>query len=256
MADETSPSAGDKVTFSLGKNTKFEEVEISGQHLRFPVAYKRQFRMSATYAISSDQVRRCLPSMKLEPIEVRPGVAMLSVEAFEYSEVDGLKPYNEFGTFVPVKYQRDNGPSSDPGAYCLHLPVTTEKARWGGVAIYGFPKIVADIEFTHGDDSTNCAVWHDGETIAELTVKKLDTKHVSDKTICYTYKDGEILRTLVEAEGEAGEGRMKGGASLKLDTHRIAKELKGLGMGGEPLEYQFTPSMYSLLHRPAERLPA
>ena len=94
-----------------------------------------------------------LLSKRLEPIEISPGVGLLSIIAFEYKAIQGLKPYNEFGTFIPVNYRRGDGTLSDPGVYCLHLPVTTEMARWGGVAVYGFPKIAADIEFTHDENA-------------------------------------------------------------------------------------------------------
>ncbi|MCX6654267.1 MAG: acetoacetate decarboxylase family protein, partial [Candidatus Bathyarchaeota archaeon] len=170
--------------------------------------------------------------------------------------IGGLKPYNEFGTFIPVNYRRMDGTLGDPGVYCLHLPVTTERARWGGVAIYGFPKIVADIEFIHNKDATSCSVWHNGMTIVELTVKKAEPKMVTSRSFCYTYKEGKILKTLVETEGLVGTSQSKGGAKIELGTHMISDELRKLNLGEEAVQYQYIPQMYSLLHKPSERLPA
>jgi hypothetical protein len=244
------------VTYSLEKGVKFEDVEFEGQKVRFPVVYSDQSRVSATYTVSLSKAKSMLPSKRLEPIEVKPGVGMLSIIAFEYRSIEGLKPYNEFGIFIPVNYRKGDGSLGDPGSYCLHLPVTTERARWGGVAIYGFPKIVADIEFKHENDAATCVVWHDGNTVAELSVKRVEPKLVTRRSISYTYKDGSLLKTSVDAEGLVGTRQGKDGAKLKLGTHRIAEELMGLNLGAEAVEYQYIPQMYSLLNKPIERLPA
>ena len=242
--------------YSLEKGVKFEAIEFEGVKLRFPIVYSDQSRISASYTISLSKARSVLPSKKLEPIEVKPGVGILNIAAFEYKAIGGMKPYNEFGTFIPVNYRREDGALNDPGVYCLHLPVTTEQARWGGVAIYGFPKIVADIEFIHNKDVVSCSVWHDGKTIADLSVRKLEPKTVTGKSFCYTYKDGNILKTLVETEGLVGTSQSIDGARLELGTHKIADELRNLNLGEEAVQYQYVPQMYSLLHTPSERLPA
>ena len=227
--------------YSLEKEVKFEEITLGDRKMRFPVEYNDQLRISANYTINSEKVKKMLPSKRLEPIEVKPGTALLSIIAYEYHKIQGLNPYNEFGIFLPVNYRRDDGSLGEPGVYCLHLPVTTEMARWGGVAIYGFPKIVAEIDWEHGKNSSSCVVWQDGKTVAKLTVKKLDTKKATQKSICYTYKDGNILKSLVETEGQAGVAREAGGAKIELGDHTIAEDLKKLGMSHEAFEYQYVP---------------
>ena len=240
--------------YSLGKEVKFEEVILGGRKMRFPVEYNDQLRISANFTISSEKARKMLPSKRLEPIETKPDVAILSIIAYEYHKIQGLKPYNEFGTFIPVNYRRENGSLGEPGVYCLHLPVTTEMARWGGVAIYGFPKIMAEIDWEYGKNSSSCAVWHDGKTVAKLTVNKLETKIVTQKSICYTCKDGSILKSLVETEGQVGVARDPAGAKIELGDHKIAEDLKQLGISHEAFEYQYVPKMYMLLHQPSEQL--
>ena len=240
--------------YSLGKEVKFEEVTLGNRKMRFPVEYKDQLRISANFTISSEKARKMLLSKRLEPIEAKPGVAILSIIAYEYHNIQGLKPYNEFGTFLPVNYRGEDGSLGGPGVYCLHLPVTTEMARWGGVAIYGFPKIVAEIDWEHEKNSSSCAVWHDGKNVAKLTVNKLETKIATQKSICYTYKDGSILKSLVETEGHVGFSRKAGGAKLELGDHKIAEDLKQLEISHEAFEYQYIPKMYMLLHQPSEHL--
>jgi hypothetical protein len=242
--------------YSLEKIVKFEDLDFQGSKIRVPIVYSNQFRIAANFTVSLPQAKMLLPSRRLEPIEVKPGVGILSITAFEYKAIHGLKPYNEFGTFLPVNYRRVDGTLGEPGVYCLHLPVTTERARWGGVAIYGFPKFVAEIEFTHEKDATSCNVWHDGKTVAELVVEKVEPKRALNRLICYTYKEGFVLKTLVEAEGLVGTSKSVGGAKITLGTHKIADELRKLGVREEAVEYQYIPQMYSLLHTPSEHLIA
>lgn len=243
------------VSYSLGKNVNFEEVTNAGRTLTFPIVYSEQFRIVANFPISSRKVLKMLPTKQLEPIETKPGTATLTVFAAEYKKVAGLRPYNEFGTFVSVNYRNRDDSLGDPGDYCLHLPVTTEEARWAGVYYYGFPKIVAEIDFKHEKDASSCVVWHDGRTVAEFSVSNVESEMQLDKFFTYTYKDGEVLKTLEEDKGLVGRGRGKGGATLKLGDHMISDELRGLELG-EAFEYSFSPNMYSLLHKPSERLPA
>jgi hypothetical protein len=242
--------------YSLEKRAKFEEVKVGDRQVRFPVEYNDQLNISANYTISSEKARQVLPSKRLEPIEIKPGVAILALEAYEYHKIYKLIPYNEFGAFIPVNYRRDDGTLSEPGTYCYHLPVTTEMARWAGVEVYGFPKIIADIEFQYRGKSTSCVVWQDGETIAKLTVKKIETKMRAGKSICYTYKDGNILKTLVESEGLVGVGHEVDGAKLELGKHRISDDLRALKIGPEPIEYGYVQKKYMLLHKPSEKLKA
>ncbi len=243
-------------SYSLEKRVKFEEVKRGDRQIRFPVEYNDQLRISVNYTVSSEKVRKILPSKRLEPIEIKPGVAMLSLIAYKYNKIYQLKSYNEFGAFIPVNYRRDDGTLSDPSVYCYHLPVTTEMARWAGVEVYGFPKIIADIEFQHRGKSTSCIVWQDGKTIAKLTAKKLETKMMADKSICYTFLNGSILKTLVETEGLVGVSHEAEGAKLELGKYRISDDLRALNISSEPIEYRYVKKMYMLLHKPSEKLKA
>jgi hypothetical protein len=206
--------------------------------------------------ISAENVKNFLLSNILKPVEVKSGLTILSIVAFEYKKIRGLKPYNEFGTFVPVNYRRNDGSMDDPGAYCLYLPVTSEKARWEGVNMYGFPKFVADIEFSHRGHSSTDIVQHDGKNIVELSVRKRKAKIVASRLFCYTYKNGSILKTLIEMEGYVGIGHEAGEVNLKLGDHMVSDEIRKLDLSSEAIDYGYIPKMYSLLHKPGEFLKA
>lgn len=118
------------------------------------------------------------------------------------------------------------------------------------------PQIVAEIDFVHKNDSSTCIVWHDGKTIAELTVSKVEPKAQVGRELCYTFKDGETLKTLVETEGLVGVGNHKGGVTSRLGDHKFGEDLRRLDRGRDALQYSYVPQMYSLLHKPSEHLRA
>ncbi len=237
------------------KDVKIEEVEVSGELVRFPVRYYDQMRISANFPAPIQNVRKLIPSDKLKPVETKPGKTVVVLIAFEYKHLDNIAPYNEFGVFVPVLYKKSDEDQGMLGSYCLHLPVTTERARYGGVAIYGYPKFVADITFEDLGDRVRCRVWADGKYIITLDVKKVETATKTSETYSFTVKDGKILRTLVQTYGLVGTSSIRGGASYILGDHPISTELRSLKIGKTALQYSYMPKLQSLLHKPTLSLP-
>ena len=142
------------------EDVKSEELEYSGRKVKFPFCYIDFSRMSASFPVPTNKVKDALPTERLKPVEIKPGIAMIRFAAMEYRETDRdwLESYNEFGVSVPVQYQSDEDSPEFPGLYVVHLPVTTEEARWGGVEIYGFPKFIAEINFKEEGDMRRCRV--------------------------------------------------------------------------------------------------
>ena len=60
-------------------------------------------------------------------------------------------------------------------AYVWQLPVTTERARRGGVDMYGYPKFLADISFSREKDALACTLSEGGKNILVLKGQKLQT---------------------------------------------------------------------------------
>lgn len=249
---------GDELTeekLKFFEGVKFEELEYFGRSFKFPVCYIDLSRISAFFPAPANRVKDALPTERLKPVEIKPGIAMVSFTGFEYREIDRLEPYNEFGVSVPVQYKRDEGSQGLPGLYVVHLPVTTEEARWGGVELYGFPKFIAEISFEDSGEMRRCRVRAEGKDIITLEVKKLDTSLVSDDLYAYTVKDGQLLRTHAQTKGQLGTSSLPGDASYKLGNHHIAKELQRLEIGGTALRCSYSPKMQMMLHKPGQKLP-
>jgi len=234
---------------------KLEEIEVFGVRVRFPVRYFDWSSITAAFPAPADKVREALPSDKLKPVQVTPGIATVALIAMEYRAVEGLAPYNEFAVMVPVMYETSANVPGLPGYYVLHMPVTTEEARLAGVEIYGFPKFIAEISFEDAGKMCRCRVRAEGKDIIILEVDKLVTEPQSEDIYTYTVKHDQLLRTLVQAQGQNSISDVRGGASYTLGDHPIAEELRALEMDKTSLLHRYAPQMRSMLHQPGERLP-
>ena len=234
---------------------KIEEIEISGVRVRFPIRYFDSSMIAATFPAPAARVQEVLPSDRLKPVQLMPGTAAVALAAMEYRHIDGLAPYNEFGIMVPVEYQPADNVPGLPGLYVVHLPVTTEEARWGGVEVYGYAKFMAEISFEDAGEVRRCRIRAEGKEIITLEVKKLVTGPQSSELYTYTVKEGQLLRTLVQQQGQVGTSDVSGGARYTLGDHPIADQLRALEMDETSVLHQYVPQMQSMLHLPGERLP-
>ncbi len=60
-------------------------------------------------------------------------------------------------------------------AYVWQLPVTTERARRGGVDMFGSPKFIADISFSRGQGCAGLHACEGGKNILVLKGQKVQT---------------------------------------------------------------------------------
>jgi len=113
-------------------NLKFEDIEVGGFRFRFPIRYFDYSLMGAAFPSPITKMQKVLPSEKLKPVETTPGIATVALIATENRIIDDMGPYNEFDVMIPITYETADKGSGLSGFYCLHLPVTTEKALIGG----------------------------------------------------------------------------------------------------------------------------
>lgn len=229
--------------------------------LRLPVYYYDNSLMSAVFTASTTEVRALLPSAEMHPVEIVPGRCLVSFTAFEYRDTD-IHPYNEFSIAFVIRFGKRSLPLWSLGRMalqrCFHvyvwqLPVTTEIARWGGVELYGYPKFVADIDFTREPAAFVCNLGEDGKQILTLRGAKRDTsqgKRLRFKT--YSLIDDIPLCANVYANPiEYAEAIRPNDVTLELGReHRIARRLRQLELGSRPLLYQYSPRNELILFAP------
>lgn len=251
-------------TFFSG--VKIEQVDLStGARIGLPVRYFDWTAIMAHFPVPVVTVQKLLPTEKLKPARLAPGTAILSLVAMEYRRIADVAPYNEFGIMVPALYAPavilPGLPLLFPhwfkrfGLYVHHLPVTTQEAYDFGVEIWGYPKIVAEINFEDTDQVRRCRLRAEGKDILTLEAPKLATRARPMNFYSYTVKNGQLLRTLIQTRGQFGIARFRGCASYTLGDHPIAGELRALGIGKKAVECLYATQVQSMLHPASKRLP-
>jgi len=105
----------------------------------------------------------------LPPVFEMPSEPLVHVFVIDYYKMAAwsIEPYREVAVFLLGKYK------GEEMWHCITMPVTSDRARIGGIRNLGYPKVMADITFNHNAPIYSGIMKVDGKTILELT---LDTK--------------------------------------------------------------------------------
>ena len=202
---------------------------------------------SASFRVPFNKAKKLMPSPKISPIEYSPGFAEIIIQANEFRHIDILYPYNEVAVAIPISYHIGSKNSISSGLWYLHLPVSTEDARWGGVENYGFPKFVAEIEFDSNINTQQCTVTHNGGNILTIKAKTIDTQFQEWKYDNITMNDGRLLHSSLSVKGQKGIDETVGGAIISFGDHPIAEELQSLEMGFTSFRHAYMPKIQAIL---------
>jgi hypothetical protein len=211
--------------------------------------------MSVSILAPIQRIIAILPSKRMKPYRITPWHGAVSIAAYEYRECD-LGPYNEVSIGIPVTIDEQTpmftgslrGMPKAPMSYSHHLPVTTEIARVVGAEFAGYPKFIADIEFTEEDNWLICELKADNQNVLTVSGRKLETKRLPRYRVNpITFRRGYILRSeFVISERDMGNSKSGKDVVMELGEHRIAEELKDLKLG-RVLGYGYCPQAQGIL---------
>ena len=223
--------------------TKQFEFSWQGQPAKLPVFYYDNTSITAIYTARTDRVQALLPQAALRPIELYPGRSLVAFTAFEYRESD-IDPYNELSISLMATLGRRPIPGVTVlgqlarrcfSAYVWQLPVTTEKARVGGVELYGYPKFLADITFEREPDWLSCQLSVGGQRILGLRGRSLSTSRGAlTRYVTYSFKDGiPLVANVLTDPLEYGENRTGRGVEVR-SVPRSPNRRAAPGAGSQP----------------------
>ncbi len=226
------------------------------------------------YAMSSARLTMIAPSRalrgrlpeQLAPLEIAPGLGVVSLMLFRYDVCD-IDFYTEAAVGVAVRPARHGGPgvadlASALGddhihAYVLALPVNTEIAQVRGHDGYGFPKWVTDLDVSVGEERTTARIANGdggvdvGFSAATPKQKRFPSGERVSTLTSYTRRDGAWHSTLNQTNVLAGgSSLLPRGFDLTLGEGRMADDLRSL----KPLRairFDATTSAQAALHMPA-----
>lgn len=225
----------------------FEEVRqhsvnITGGSVRVPILYQDVFTIAASFVAPVLPLRNLLPTSKLEPLQVMPGKGLLTFMAFDYKETS-IGPYREFAIAVPARYEpRYDVPllpvlrmaaSLSFEAFIWQLPLTSEVGLHAGIDIWGFPKFIAEIDFSESEKSISCSLSEKDEHILTLEVglSRPKVKSYFDFNT-YTVKGDDLLFTQVRGiSGNIGKSYLPGSARLSLGEHPLSRQIREVAPG-------------------------
>lgn len=234
------------------------QVPHADYDVKLPIFYYDNTGMSAIYTASTAAVRQRLPSAGMHPVELYPGRCLVVFSAFEYRRTD-IGPYNEFSVSVLISHGKPAIPGlttlactlrNEFTAWVLHLPVTSERARKGGVEMAGYPKFLADIDFTRGDGFNSCTVRENGRLILTMTGKQVTTAPGRQaRYVIHTQKDGiPLSANLYINPTQYRQTLGRGNTRVEIsDEHPVGAGLRALDIGSTPLLYQYMPSYEAIL---------
>ncbi|HPA71726.1 MAG TPA: acetoacetate decarboxylase family protein [Spirochaetota bacterium] len=226
-------------------------------NVRLPIFYYDCSSMSAIYTASTKLVRPHLPD-GLHPVEIFPGRCLVTLSAFEYRDSD-IGAYNEFSVAALVRHGKKPLPlvpvissmmKKSFEAFIIHLPVTSERARHGGVELGGYPKFLADIDFRKNQGLTECTLSLKKDRIVTMRGRNLKTgAYGKIKYTIYTRLGGCLVNSVMHINPHQFAQSLSGNtAAIEVGGgHAICGLLSGIKLGKKPLVYQSIPSFEAIL---------
>ncbi|WP_409464628.1 acetoacetate decarboxylase family protein [Amycolatopsis sp. GA6-003] len=209
-----------------------------------PNFYYRISTARLTMLAPAKAIRARLPK-ELDPLEIAPGLGIVSAMAFRYDVCD-IDFYTEAAVGIAVKPARHGGglgfldlvaglKNDSLHSYVLSLPVSTEIAQVRGHDGYGFPKWVTRLDVDIDPQRTSFRVANDqgGLDLALSAPTPKQTarrtgEHVSTLT-SYTTIDGAWHSTTSQINLlSSGATRFPRGLDLRLGEGRMSEDLRSL----------------------------
>lgn len=208
-----------------------------------PNFYYRMSSTRITMLAKSRAVRARLPR-ELAPLEVAPGLGLISVVFFRYDVCD-IDFYTEVAVAVAARPARHSGPgvvdlvaglnNDHLHSYVLSLPVSSEIAQVRGHDGYGFPKWVTGIDVDIDATRTTARVANDegGTDLALAAPTPKEKRYASGERVStltsYTTIDGAWHSTLTQINTlGAASASLPRGIDLELGKGRLSDDLRSL----------------------------
>ncbi|NYI45832.1 hypothetical protein BJ993_002912 [Nocardioides aromaticivorans] len=196
-----------------------------------------------TMLAPSRAVRRRLPD-ELAPLEVAPGLGLISLMFFRYDVCD-IDFYTEAAVGIAVRPARHGGlglvdtvaalKNDDVHSYVLSLPVSSQIAQVRGHDGYGFPKWVTGLDVAIDTERTTARVANDdgGTDVALSVATPAQTSHADGSRVTaltsYTTIGGAWHSTFSQTNVlSSGTAVLPRRVDLQLGEGRMSDDLRSL----------------------------
>ncbi len=215
---------------------------IQGEAVTLPVHIRDAEVHVAAFGVPSGRAQHVVDYSGLRILPWAPGRTVCGLMFIDYRDGD-LHRYREFGVGFLVRGVAGGGPAGafgdvrallagGAGVFVHRLPVTEEFTLEAGRTIWGFPKVMSQIELTRGRSSHRGVVRLDGGLVADLRLSRgipVPGAGVSSAIDVYSHLDG-VTRKIPWTLSASGTRTRPGGGHLLLGPHPWADELRYLGL--------------------------
>jgi Acetoacetate decarboxylase (ADC) len=229
-----------KVTWNLIFN-------ISGLDISFGARYYDWSFYLIELRANYPAVKELLAEKHLTPKEITPGETRLQIVGCEMRKVQIAGPYKEVSIQVPVE-PLDGSPN---GKFThLFLPVNTERSRWPGVDIWGFPKFIANIDIKTDNNRIVCRLAVGDQLILEFKINDKAGSRNHYKWDYYGIRKQQIVKTTMDPEGFISDEESSGDESLVLGEHAVADTLREILFSNDVVRTMIGHNVSSILKKP------
>lgn len=229
---------------------------VQGHRVALPVRVRDASAFLGVYSVPARAAQEVIDYSDLEVLQHRAGKALCCLLFVRYEDGD-LGRYHEFGVSFFVRPPGGSGGPGGSGArsgpggsgarscrdlahlvrghagvFIHRLPVDGEFTCEAGRSIWGFPKVVTDIDLLERERQRRAVLRFGGEPAVDLRVGggvPVPGGGVATSLDAYT-RFGGITRRVPWRMRASGTRFRPGGAELRLGEHEVASELAGLGL--------------------------
>ncbi|WP_127784165.1 acetoacetate decarboxylase family protein [Rhodococcus sp. X156] len=217
---------------------------VQGQQVTMPVRIREASAHVAMFSVPVRPAQQVIDYSGLELLQHRPGRAICAVLFVNYVDGD-LGQYHEYGVGFMVR-PKGAGPkrgdlrsllTGKAGVFIHRLPVDQGFTLEAGRSIWGFPKVMSEIDLTDTPAGRRGQLRLDDQLVFDLTVGggvPVPGSGVATSLDAYTHMDG-VLRRVPWLMDASGTRFRPGGAKLVLGEHPWADELRQLGLPKRPM---------------------
>lgn len=209
---------------------------VQGQRVAMPVRVRDASAFLAMYSVPARTAQSVIDYSGLRVLQHRPGKALCCLLFVRYVDGD-LGRYHEFGVSFFVRPPDRSGgrdlvhlARGRAGVFIHRLPVDQEFTCEAGRSIWGFPKVLTDIDLHERDH--RAVLRFGGEPAVDLRVGDgvpVPGGGMATSLDAYTRFEG-VTRRVPWRMRASGTRFRPGGAELRLGEHEAASELAGLGL--------------------------
>ncbi len=200
-----------------------------------PIVYREGSQLGLVYRIKPEVAAAALSDLPFEPL-ILWGKALVVLGAFEYRDTD-IGPYAEIGLCMYVK-RPGSSPSKlqvlrktrvveDVAMYVFNLPVNTDLACRAGMALWGYPKYVSEIQTSFTPNRVDIQL---GQEFRLSHERGWGLPWKAIPFITYSILEQRLLRTITEVDHPVQIGGARTVKLTLLGKGPTASKMRALGL--------------------------